>query len=288
MVDRRVSARDILLPTVIVPVFNGAHVLKPCFDSLLRTLPGQARVMVVDDASSDPAVAPLIDAFVRASRCRVDATRHARNRGFVDTVNRAMADVSGDVVLLNSDTLTTPGWIEALARCAGSDPSIATATPWSNNAEICSMPEFCKANPVPTDVDRVATAVAGAANGDYPDLPTGVGFCMLITRAALDAVGTFDAATFGRGYGEENDFCRRAAAHGWRNVLCHDAYVAHVGHASFAGENLAPGGINQQRLEARYPQYATLVAAFIASDPLAPLRARIAQQLHDAPRSAAA
>ena len=282
------SVHDVRLPTVIVPVFNGMEVLKACFDSLLRTIPADACVRIVDDASTDP-VASLIDAFVRASPSRVEVTRHSSNLGFVETVNHAMADASGDVVLLNSDTITTPGWLEALARCAVSDSSIATATPWSNNAEICSVPEFCKANPVPADVHRVAAAVAHAATGSYPDLPTGVGFCMLIRRAVLVALGNFDSATFGRGYGEENDFCRRAAGHGWRNVLCHDAYVAHVGHASFAGENLAPGGVNQQRLEARYPQYAGLVAAFIANDPLAPLRARIAQQLGVAPtRSVAA
>lgn len=283
------SAQVFDLPTVIVPVFNGSQVLKPCFDSLLRTLPDEACVHVVDDASPDAAVAPLIDAFVRASRCRVEFARHLRNLGFVETVNRAMAVAGGDVVLLNSDTITTPGWLQALARCAASDPSIATATPWSNNAEICSIPDFCKASPVPADIDRVAAAVARAATGPYPDLPTGVGFCMLIRRTALLALGSFDSATFGRGYGEENDFCRRAAGHGWRNVLCHDAYVAHVGHASFADENLSPGGVNQQRLEARYPQYAGLVAAFIANDALSPLRARIAQQADAAPtRSEAA
>lgn len=277
-------------PTVILPVYNGAGVLPACFASLLRTLPEQARVELVDDASPDPAVAPLIDGFVRAATFSVAVARNSRNLGFVVTVNRAMGAVTGDVVLLNSDTVTTSGWLEALERCAASDPLIATATPWSNNAEICSMPEFCRANPVPIDIDRVGAAVAAAASRTYPELPTGVGFCMFMRRTALDALGSFDAATFGRGYGEENDFCRRAARHGWRNVLCDDAYVAHVGHASFGGENLAPGGLNQGRLEARYPDYSRLVAEFIASDPLAPMRARIAQQLNlaAAPHSEAA
>jgi GT2 family glycosyltransferase len=71
---------------------------------------------------------------------------------------------------------------------------------------------------------------------------------MLVRRAALDAVGDFDAATFGAGYGEENDFCLRAHAHGWRNVLCDDAYVAHVGGQSFAALGQAPGGENLRRL----------------------------------------
>ena len=85
----------------------------------------------------------------------------------------------------------------------------------------------------------------------------------------------FDADTFGRGYGEENDFCMRAAGHGWRHVLCDDVFVAHRGGVSFAPTGLRPGGINQRRLEARYPAYARLVSEFIASDPLGARRARI-------------
>ncbi len=269
------SVREVTLPTVILPVYNGSHVLPACLASLQRTLPDAAEVIVVDDASPDPSVRGIIQDFVDGARFTVRCVRHPRNLGFVATVNEAMALTRGDVVLLNSDTIVTPGWIQSLARCGASDAAVATATPWSNNAEICSWPELCRAAPVPADVDAIARAVCAAAGEDYPDLPTGVGFCLWIARAALDAVGDFDAATYGRGYGEENDFCQRAAAHGWRNVLCVDAYVAHVGHASFQGENLSPGGVNLARLQARYPRYEGDVAAFIAADPLAALRERI-------------
>ncbi len=264
---------------VIVPVYNGASVLPACFAGLLGTLPADARVHVVDDASPDPSIVPLLEGFARAAPFAVEVVRNARNLGFVGSVNRAIADTRGDVVLLNSDTVPTRGWLEALVRCADSDACIATATPWSNNAEICSLPRMCVASPVPADLKHVGGAVAAIASRTYPELPTGVGFCMFVRRAAVESLGGFDAATFGRGYGEENDFCRRAAGHGWRNVLCDDAFVAHVGHASFAGVDLAPGGINQARLEARYPAYARLVADFIANDPLAPLRERIARRI---------
>ena len=106
-----------------------------------------------------------------------------------------------------------------------------------------------------------------------------MGFCLFLRRAALEAIGDFDQATFGRGYGEENDFCLRAAGHGWRNVLCDDAYVVHRGGASFGPAGLGPGGENLQRLTARYPGYNALVAGFIMADPLRPLRERLAQRL---------
>ncbi len=267
------------LPEVIVPVYNGVDALAACLDALARCVPDGARVQLVDDASPDPRVAGLLAQFQARAKCAVQLHRHDLNQGFVATVNAAIARTGGDVVLLNADTVTTAGWLERMAACAASDSRIGTATPWSNNAEICSLPEFCVANPLPDDPEALAAACRDAGPPTFPELPTAVGFCMFIRRATLQAVGDFDVATFGRGYGEENDFCRRAAGHGWRNVLCDDTWVGHRGGASFAGTGHAAGGANLARLVARYPGYNALVADFIARDPLAPLRARIAARL---------
>ena len=99
-----------------------------------------------------------------------------------------------------------------------------------------------------------------------------MGFCMWIRRKALTQCGNFDAETFGRGYGEENDFCRRVDAMGWRNILCVNAYVAHTGAASFGPIGLGPGGDNLQKLLVRWPDYHEQVARFILEDPLRELR----------------
>ncbi|MBB5208707.1 glycosyltransferase family 2 protein [Chiayiivirga flava] len=269
-----------MLPIVVVPIFGASDVLDACLASLLRTLPQDARVLLCDDASPQPEIAPMLHAFARQAAFEVHIERRAVNLGFIGNVNRAFARTAGsDVVLLNSDTIATPGWLQALVACAETDPRVATATPWSNNAEICSFPDFCRAGPVPDDADAIARAAADEDAPAYPDLPTGVGFCMYVRRAALDRVGDFDAATFGRGYGEENDFCLRVAAHGWRNVLCDTAYVVHRGGASFGSEGHRPGGENLARLTARYPEYNRLVAEFILRDPLKPLRDRLAARI---------
>jgi GT2 family glycosyltransferase len=264
----------------VVPVHDGHDSLAACLDSVAATVPDGVAVELVDDASRDPRVPPLLERAAARSGWRLE--RQAVNLGFVATVNAAFARTRDDVLLLNSDTVTTRGWSERMAACADSDPRIATVTPFSNNAEICSFPESCRANPLPRDPDQVARAALDAGPPEYPELPTAVGFCMLVRRAALDAVGDFDVATFGAGYGEENDFCLRAHAHGWRNVLCDDAYVAHVGGQSFAALGQAPGGENLRRLVARYPRYNELVAAFIAADPLAARRRLIQARLEPA------
>ncbi len=184
-------------------------------------------------------------------------------------------------MLLNSDTVVTAGWLDALARCAASDPRIGTATPFSNNAEICSFPRFCADNPWPegADPEPVRAALARAAVPTYPELPTGVGFCLYVRRALIDAIGIFDPV-FGKGYGEENDFCLRAAQAGFRNVLCDDAFVLHAGERSFAGRKTELGARNMPLLLERHPRYLDVVRGFIAADPLRPLRAAAQAQLH--------
>ena len=264
---------------ILLPVYNAPDDLDVCLGSLARTLPRDVPVLVADDASPDPRVADVIAGYEDVLNLRY--VRREKNLGFVGNVNEGLEETGGDdVVLLNSDTVTTPAWLDRLLACAASDPRIATATPWSNNAEICSFPVFCEAGPVPDDLDELAEAARTAGTPEYPELPTAVGFCMFLRRAAVEAVGGFDRATFGRGYGEENDFCLRAAAHGWRHVLCDDAYVAHRGGASFRPEGFAPGGENLARLNARYPGYNALIAEFILRDPLKPLRERLLRRLH--------
>jgi GT2 family glycosyltransferase len=266
--------------TVIVPIHNAVAAVDACLGSLLRTLPTSATVLLADDASTDPALPAVLQGFARQARFDVRQVRREQNLGFIGNVNLAFVESApADVVLLNSDTVTTPGWLQRLSACAASDPRIATATPWSNNAEICSFPDFCVARELPDSLDALAEAAAAEPSPAYPDLPTGVGFCMYLRRAALDALGDFDAATFGRGYGEENDFCLRADAHGWRNVLCDTAFVGHQGGASFAAQGHLPGGENLRRLNARYPEYNARVAEFIMRDPLKPLRGRLAERL---------
>jgi glycosyltransferase involved in cell wall biosynthesis len=95
---------------------------------------------------------------------------------------------------------------------------------------------------------------------------------MFIRRGLLNEIGLFDAAAFRLGYGEENDFCMRAAAAGWRNVLCDDTFIEHAGSRSFDATKQALAEENMRRLLARHPDYMRRVTAFIAADPIKPIR----------------
>jgi GT2 family glycosyltransferase len=88
-------------------------------------------------------------------------------------------------------------------------------------------------------------AFAAANAGRSADIPTAVGFCMYITRHCLHRVGPFDHDRYGEGYGEEVDFCMRAARRGFRNVIAADVFVHHVGEVSFAAA--VPGAGRRRR-----------------------------------------
>jgi len=266
------------LPTVIIPVFNAYELLRACLDSVTRTVPPGTEVLVIDDASTDGRVKPFLQTWVGQGTAR-QLVLQPENRGFVATANQGMHLTGKDLVLLNSDTEVTEGWLQNLADCLNSDETIATATPWSNNGEIVSIPAFCQPNPVPGDPDAIARQIKSCGAPVFPNIPTAVGFCMAISRRAIDRVGVFDEATFGRGYGEENDFCMRAEQEGMRNVLCDDTYVVHHGGASFGPLGLKPNDESMQRLLAKHPGYLDKVMAFIGADPLAARRNQILECL---------
>ncbi len=263
------------LPLIIVPVFNALDKLEACLNSIARTVPRDTQILLINDASTDKGVQPLLQAWVNQAKSQRRLLTHKENLGFVATANHGMRLATTDVVLLNSDTEVAGGWLQHLMDCLESDTSIATATPWSNNGEIVSIPGFCVANPPPADADAIANVIASCGLASYPEMPTAVGFCMAISLRAIRLIGVFDEVSFGRGYGEENDFCQRAEQAGLRNVLCDNAYIVHHGGASFGPLGLKPDENSMQRLLKKHPEYHRKVSEFIKNDPLAARREEI-------------
>ena len=263
---------------VIVPVRDGGRMVLDCLASVLRTLADEPRVrlIVVDDASEDSALVAALDRLARQGRLQL--IRHRRNRGFPASANAGIrAAGARDVVLLNSDTLTPPHWLRRLADAAYSAADIGTACPLSNDATILSYPKPNRSNPPPgrAETARLA-ALAWRVNGAATvDLPTAVGFCMFIRRDCLDAVGPLREDLFAQGYGEENDFCLRARALGWRHVAVPGGFVAHRGGGSFGGARTHLAARNAAIIERLYPDYPAQVTAHVAADPLAEARRRL-------------
>ena len=266
---------------VVIPVYRGLATTLNCIDTVLETIPHGTRVWVVNDASPERGLVEALHALAAQGRIHLigtgpeGATRP--NAGFPAAANAGLRASAGrDVVLLNSDTLVAPGWLQTLQQAAHSAADIGTATPLSNDASILSVPDP-SGNPVPgrDETRRMAGRAARANRGRLIDIPTAHGFCMFIRADCLRETGFFREDVFAQGYGEENDFCARAKALGWRHVAVPSVYVAHVGGASFGASRRHLLRRNQAVLGRLHPGYHASVAAHIDSDPLFWARRRL-------------
>jgi len=261
--------------TVVVPVYNAPDEVRDCLRSVIRhTDLGRDRLLVIDDGSPDPAVAPMLAEF--ANTPGVTILTNTPNIGYTKTINRGIREAGGDdVVLLNSDTIVTPKWLEGLRATAYSRSKVATVTAMSDNAGAFSFPTFNEYCPKPAHMsheDYALLITQAAAGSTPPEVPTGSGFCMYIRRALLDECGLFDEEGFPRGYGEENDFCMRALKAGWVNLISPWSFVYHVRTASFKGEKAALVKAGVDVVTKRYPDYAKLVKEAFAAPEMQALR----------------
>ena len=264
--------------SIIIPVYNACDYLRRCVSAIIRNSTISSRLIIVDDCSSDPDVTSFLETLVGRSDTVV--LQNSSNLGFTKTVNRGI-DAAGDddVVLLNSDTEVGVRWLAQLQLCAYSDASIASCTALSDNAGAFSIPDAGENDISDLTTDEISRIVSHSSSFSYPDVPTGNGFCMFIKREALNACGRFDEEAFPRGYGEENDWCRRAARRGWRHVVADGTFVRHARSASFGAEKTALYAAGRAVIDERYPEYKDLVRQLEHRSDFKCIRSRIRHEL---------
>lgn len=241
---------------IVIPIYNALDDLKLCLQSIFQHTDLKTnRLILINDNSPDERIRPFLDSQQAEN---VIVIHNEKNLGFSNNINLGMSQSDDrDVLLLNSDTVVTDRWLEKMTACAYSSDSIATVTPLSNNATLCSVPEFCLENTLPEgmDIDTMASVVEDCSLRRYPRITVAHGFCMLVKREVIRLIGGFDAETFGRGYGEENDFCNRAEQMGYIHVMCDDTYIYHSGTKSFISKEKEEYiRAHEKILRERYPE----------------------------------
>jgi GT2 family glycosyltransferase len=255
--------------TIVVPVYGDLPSLLDCIDSLTSTVDfGVDRVLLVNDCG--PQADVIEDALVRLVDDHAGFTyaRNERNLGFVGTCNRAAFELDqsdNDLLFLNSDTVCTPGFAEELSSVLHSSPTHGAVCPRSNNATIATIPYALRDPSVGRSPERAAE-VHRALRETLPRFsiaPVAMGFCILIRRELIRQFGLFDE-TFAPGYGEENDFCLRVAAHGYQSVISHRSLVFHLAGRSFASVRRARlRAAHEAVLVTRYPTYPAAVSDYL-------------------------
>lgn len=238
----RTIARHTSSVDIVVCVHNAPDDIKNCLQSIhAYTLP-PFRIIIVDDGSAEITQKYLAD-YAAAQGCVLHRNEVAG--GYTKAANCGLRLSDAEyVILLNSDTVVSPYWLERMLNCADSDPAIGLVGPLSNTASWQSVPEVFDAVgdwtintlPMGMSIQDFANEVARESSRIYPQVGFINGFCFLIKQSLISQIGIFDEEVFGRGYGEENDYCLRAAQAGWKLAIADDAYVYHAQSKSYSHE----------------------------------------------------
>jgi len=259
---------------VVIPVYAGLHVVKPCIDALRARTDWPYQLIVVDDASPDPVTKEYL------TRLKDEGAKvlfNNNNRGFAATVNRGVAAGENPyVVVLNSDTLVTENWLTKMLIALESDPANMICNPATNNTAMINVNMYTGQNYL--DMARAMDKLRGIK---YPELmPTG--FCFMFRRALWNVVGPFDEAYVS--YGEESDFwfktIRLVDEEGfmlnYKAVLADNAYVYHERGTSFS----QLGAVNHKkqrdagsaRFKVLHPQFGEWVKGYKVDEAVGHLR----------------
>jgi GT2 family glycosyltransferase/glycosyltransferase involved in cell wall biosynthesis len=229
---------------IVVTVYNALSDVKKCLNSIKARRDGFIiRVIVVNDGS-DKQTSDWLSQFCQSNN-DFQLIEHGRNEGYTKAVNSGLkASTAPYVIILNSDTIVTEGWLRGLIGCMNSDPKIGIVGPLSSAASWQNVPELLDSDgdfavndlPVGMTPDDMAEAVANTSSQLYPRLPFVNGFCFMIRRKVIDDIGFMDEDNFPEGYGEENDYCIRASDAGFALAIADDTYVFHAKSKSFGHE----------------------------------------------------
>jgi GT2 family glycosyltransferase len=240
-VCKRREAVDYGLTSIVIPVWNGLQDTIACLHSLRTHTPEAHEIIVIDNGSTDGTAEWL------AAQTDIIVGRNEDNLGFPRACNQGMELATGDqVLLLNNDVILTPGWLRRMIE-ALREPGIGMVGPRSNNVSGAQVMQQFYRNVV--ELPAWAWDWSMRRIGERQPIGRLVGFCLLIGREVIEKVGLLDEQ-FGIGCYEDDDYCRRVEAAGYRLVIANDAFVHHHGSRTFVREGVDYTALMAQNAEA--------------------------------------
>ncbi len=258
---------------IVVPFYNRADLITLCLKALAKAAGSELRqVIVVDDASRAEERAAL-DALLGGLVLPVEVATHAANRGFVQAIRTGMDRVEAPhVILLNSDTIPTPGFARDLVSVLLQRPEFKASAPISNaSSDLFQYRAHAAMTPgTPAELLPQIARICGAARRDFGNVITPVpyltGMCLALDTAVFKEQGCF-AEDYQHGYFEDLDLCCRLRKAGHLLAIREDCFVYHRGQGSYRLMERTEHGrmmqANFQRFCGRWghlPEHAELLA----------------------------
>ncbi|GAB6991516.1 glycosyltransferase family 2 protein [Paenibacillus pini] len=215
---------DINLTSIIIPTYNGLHLLKTCIESIRTYTSEPYEIIVVDNASTDGTSQYCI-------REKITFVSLPVNMGFPKACNLGLAAASGNrLLLLNNDVTVTANWLRNMTIALYSAADIGLVGPVTNEASGIQKVEIEFQNKAEFQQQAAVNNVSDPSR--WREVKRVIGMCLLFTRDMMRNVGVLDEA-FSPGHYEDDDYCYRIRAAGYRLIVCADVLVHHEGSASF-------------------------------------------------------
>lgn len=210
--------------SIIIPTYNGKRLLVECIESIRAHTREDFELIVVDNGSTDG----TID-WCRSER--ITFISSGSNLGFPKACNLGLRIATGEaLLLLNNDVIVTANWLENMLQCLFSSGDIGIVGPTTNYVSGRQK--------IAVDYDGIGQMHIMAAqyniqnSAKWENVNRLVGFCYLFKRDLMNAIGLLDER-FSPGHYEDDDYCYRARAAGFRLMIAADVFVHHHGSASF-------------------------------------------------------
>ncbi|RBP50997.1 glycosyltransferase [Arenicella xantha] len=218
--------------TLIVLTWNRWYLTERCLDSLAQTNIGDAKVLVVDNGSTDSTLKNL------ENYDWLDVISLDKNYGYVRGNNAGIeaSDPDSDIVLLNNDLqFTQEDWLERLTDCAHEqdDIGIVGARLINNEGRLLHAGTYI----LPDDCwgQQIGSGSVDYGQYEFRREVSGIVFaCAYIKRSTINEVGVLSEDFIS--YFEDTDYCLRVTEAGKKIFCCGDVTLMHDEHGSTKGD----------------------------------------------------
>jgi GT2 family glycosyltransferase len=222
--------------SVVVVAFNALRYLRACLDSVMAAETQRAFEVVVVDNGSRMDMLEWLRGFARRHD-NVSVVRAGENLGFARGANLGVSKARGRfLVLLNSDTLVTSGWLDRLVDVLVVEPTIGIVSPVTNYVGEGPQIDEAARSLEPAAADAYATSIASRQWVERVSERL-VFFCVALRRDLYALLNGLDDG-YGVGNFEDEDFCVRAELLGYDLAVAHHVFVYHYGSVTFAANEL--------------------------------------------------
>ena len=219
--------------SIVVPVYDCLAFLKRCIASV-RKFTSDYELIIVDNGSDQET-----REFIKSVGCKV--VTNSTNTGFSNACNQGIVasdPASEYICFLNSDTYVTQGWLSRMIQVGEQRPDVGILGP----STCFSSGSQCDWS-INRNIQDDQIEAVGRIHRQKLAIETEIfGFCYLVKREVIDAIGGFDAKRYKIGCTEEVDFNWRAGKYGYKMIWVKDSYVHHFGHKTFRSLKIDPHG----------------------------------------------